>query len=155
MENGQNQNKKILEAWIQKNIPRLYNYCFHLTLQEEPAISLCRASFSKVIPSILKNPENPASLAILYREITKIWIKNEKTEAPPIPGTQEFQDLLVALGKLEPEEKALIILKDMENCSYEEIQSIVDKPIKTLQDKLTTARDKLRTLHHRIEGKLF
>jgi len=57
MENGQNQNKEILEAWIQQNLPRLYNYCFHLTLQEEPAVALCQTSFSKVIPAILGFPE--------------------------------------------------------------------------------------------------
>jgi RNA polymerase sigma-70 factor (ECF subfamily) len=71
----------------------------------------------------------------------------QETEADPADAAgqrMDYQRLLQALGQLEPEFRAVIILRDVEECDYEEIAQILDVPLGTIKSRLFRARAALR-----------
>jgi RNA polymerase sigma-70 factor (ECF subfamily) len=56
--------------------------------------------------------------------------------------------VLAALGRLSPEHRAILILKDLEEQKYEDIAAILDIPIGTVRSRLHRARLELRDLLH-------
>lgn len=54
--------------------------------------------------------------------------------------------LTMALDELRPEYKAIIILRDIEECSYEEIGEILNLSIGTVKSRLSRARNSLRKI---------
>ncbi len=58
--------------------------------------------------------------------------------------SEEQNRLQAALSQLEPEERALLLWKDMERCSYEEIGKFLTIPVGTVKSRLARARMKLQ-----------
>ncbi|MBS0261578.1 MAG: sigma-70 family RNA polymerase sigma factor [Planctomycetes bacterium] len=59
--------------------------------------------------------------------------------------TNETQDAVrAALGELAEEQRTVLVLKEMENLSYEEIAEIVGCPIGTVRSRIHRARSELR-----------
>ena len=114
---------------------------------------------------------------VLYRTFVKHWRKekrspfsvesgdedrNIKHEAHDYvaceqPGPEEqisnenLQDTLVlALSKLNDEQRVLVIMHDVEGYTLQELQQIMDVPLGTLKSRLHRARNKLQSiLEHR------
>jgi len=61
--------------------------------------------------------------------------------------------LMKALELLGPEEKFIVILRDIEQKSYEEISKIMDLKVGTVKSRLARARDHLRELFERRREK--
>jgi RNA polymerase sigma-70 factor (ECF subfamily) len=49
-----------------------------------------------------------------------------------------------ALMELKPDYRALIVLKHVQDCNYEDIAAILECPVKTVKSRLFTARQALR-----------
>jgi RNA polymerase sigma-70 factor (ECF subfamily) len=56
----------------------------------------------------------------------------------------DHQRLLEALGSLDSEFRAVIVLRDVENCDYEQIAEIIQVPVGTIKSRLFRARAALR-----------
>jgi len=57
----------------------------------------------------------------------------------------EFNDQIQdSLMKLDPENRGLIVLKHLQNCSYQEMAYIMDIPEKTVKSRLYSARQLLK-----------
>jgi RNA polymerase sigma-70 factor (ECF subfamily) len=56
----------------------------------------------------------------------------------------DHQHVLAALTTIEPEHRAMIILRDIEDCDYEQIAEIIQIPIGTVKSRLFRARAALR-----------
>jgi RNA polymerase sigma-70 factor, ECF subfamily len=65
--------------------------------------------------------------------------------------SEEDARLLAALGRLSPEHRAVLVLKDLEGQRYEDIAQVLDVPIGTVRSRLHRARMELRDLLHRPE----
>jgi RNA polymerase sigma-70 factor (ECF subfamily) len=86
------------------------------------------------------------------------WGLGEKNSAEPLdesafsqPGTalersEEDASLQIALNRLSPEHRAVLVLKDLEGQKYEDIAEILDVPIGTIRSRLHRARLELREL---------
>jgi len=59
--------------------------------------------------------------------------------------------VLAALGRLSPEHRAVLVLKDMDEQKYEDIAAVLDIPIGTVRSRLHRARLELRDLLHKEE----
>lgn len=55
------------------------------------------------------------------------------------------------LQKLDPEERAVVVLRDMEDKSYAEISQILGLPEGTIKSRLSRARERLRILFKSVE----
>ena len=70
-------------------------------------------------------------------------------EAPAdqsIEKAQELEALHRVLGQMKPDDRAVLILYEMEERSYEEIAGLLDVPVGTVRSRLARSRDKLREL---------
>ena len=65
---------------------------------------------------------------------------------PDVLAVQGQSDSVVqrALMTLKPEYRTVIVLKHLQDCSYEEIAQILDCAVKTVKSRLFTARQALR-----------
>ena len=57
-----------------------------------------------------------------------------------------LRDLDIALSKLSPEYREIILLAGLENLSYKEIAKITSLPLGTVMSRLSRAREKLRKM---------
>jgi RNA polymerase sigma-70 factor (ECF subfamily) len=60
--------------------------------------------------------------------------------------TLQLRDLRAALGRLQPEQRQVILLVGLEGMSYGEVASVVNVPIGTVRSRLSRGRDQLRRL---------
>jgi RNA polymerase sigma-70 factor (ECF subfamily) len=60
--------------------------------------------------------------------------------------TLQLRDLEAALGKLQPEQRQVILLVGLEGMSYEEVASVLNVPVGTVRSRLSRGRDELRRL---------
>lgn len=65
--------------------------------------------------------------------------------------SEEDAKLMAALGRLSPEHRVVLVLKDLEGQKYEDIAAVLDVPIGTVRSRLHRARLELRELLHRAE----
>jgi RNA polymerase sigma-70 factor (ECF subfamily) len=71
----------------------------------------------------------------------------QETELDPAEEASmrmDHQRILQALNELEPEFRAVIVLRDVENCDYEQIAEIIEVPVGTIKSRLFRARTALR-----------
>ena len=65
--------------------------------------------------------------------------------------TSDQQGLVqAALAALEPQERAIVVLRDMDDRSYEEIAALLEVPLGTVKSRLARSRERLR---HILEAK--
>jgi RNA polymerase sigma-70 factor (ECF subfamily) len=57
----------------------------------------------------------------------------------------DHQRLVEAMADLDPSDRALLILRDVEECSYEHISEIMEAPLGTVKSRLFRARLALRS----------
>jgi len=69
--------------------------------------------------------------------------------APDAPLDQSLEDrerqaaAQAALAALKPDDRAILVMREMEDRSYEEISELLDIPIGTVRSRLARAREKL------------
>ena len=71
----------------------------------------------------------------------------QETEDDPALSAErrlEFERLMEALAALDPEFKAVIVLRDVEECDYDQIAAILEVPVGTVKSRLFRARLALR-----------
>jgi RNA polymerase sigma-70 factor, ECF subfamily len=58
----------------------------------------------------------------------------------------QLRDLEAALGKLQSEQRQVILLVGLEGMSYEEVANVLNVPVGTVRSRLSRGRDQLRRL---------
>ncbi len=64
-------------------------------------------------------------------------------------STELSREIQSALMSMEPNQRAVIVLRHFHHCSYYDIGQILDIPEKTVKSRLFTARNQLREVLHR------
>ncbi len=75
----------------------------------------------------------------------------ERSQEDSLQKVQELEALHGALKEMKPPDRAILVLYEMEERSYEEIAGLLDVPIGTVRSRLARSREKLRDL---LETKL-
>jgi RNA polymerase sigma-70 factor (ECF subfamily) len=71
----------------------------------------------------------------------------QKTEDDPALSAErrmEYERLMAALATLDPEFRAVIVLRDVEECDYDQVAAILEVPVGTIKSRLFRARIALR-----------
>jgi RNA polymerase sigma-70 factor, ECF subfamily len=63
------------------------------------------------------------------------------------------QLVMRALADLDPQDRAILVMRDIDQMDYSEIASVIDVPMGTLKSKLFRARQALRQRFEQLEGK--
>lgn len=92
----------------------------------------------------------------IWKMLSLDWGGNDGDREPlqvksPEPAADEAMEKLdekaaleKALAELDPEDRALIVLREIEGLSYHEIADITEKPLGTVKSGISRARESLR-----------
>jgi RNA polymerase sigma-70 factor (ECF subfamily) len=122
----------------------LYTWLFRIAVNL--SISHRRSRSYRDAVSLDAEPEDPAGnvnrqAAGLRKQLS------QDTETDPALLAQihlEHERVLAALQQLEPDFRAIIVLRDVEDCDYEQIAAILEIPVGTVKSRLFRARSALR-----------
>lgn len=151
---------------------RLYNTVFRLVDNGEDALDVVQEAFLNAYQSLNSFKGDSLFFTWLYRIAvnTAISLKRKKRvlarigdrngEFPTEPAdpsdlsrpghaleqAEEEQKLHRALGRLSPEHRTVLVMKELEGQKYEEMAEILQVPIGTIRSRLHRARLELREL---------
>lgn len=148
---------------LEVEIPRLRRYARALTRDMTRADDLVQSCLTRAVAkqhlwqpgtdlrawlfTILHN-QHVNDVRRSVREASSI----ELSEAPQLTvqsnvmASLELRDLETALGKLQPEQREVILLVGLEGMSYEEVAAVLEIPVGTVRSRLSRGRDQLRQL---------
>ena len=70
----------------------------------------------------------------------------EPAAGQDLEKSEELKALHAALAKMKPDDRAVLVLFEMEERSYEEMAAMLEVPIGTIRSRLARSREKLREL---------
>jgi RNA polymerase sigma-70 factor (ECF subfamily) len=133
---------------------RLFKFCFLLSRNREVAEDLCQETLIKALQNIhsLKNPDT--FIGWVYRIARNVFTdlkrkpghQDETLEGLSLPaaGSADLDVVMNVqkiLAKFEPEERLLLLLVELEGCSYKEAGEILE-----------LSEDAVRSKLHRLRG---
>lgn len=162
-----------LETAVEQYGKATYNFALRLTHNEADARDLTQEAFIRVYRAWRSFKPGTSFLSWIYRIVTNLHrdelrrrkgryqeeIPNDNepqgygTERPlavtPIDEYVEAQlsePVSKALAALSPDQRQIVVLADIEECSYQEISEIVGCSIGTVRSRLHRARGQLKKL---------
>lgn len=154
-------NCKIIEKLIDEYKDLIFNLLYRMTYNYDDALDLVQETFIQAYKS-LPNFRYEASLKTWIYKIAfnlalrhnKKWkffkiinfgkknklISNCKNPEDSLSEHQLSEYIQSAINKLPPDQKAIILLREIDELSYEEIAEIMNIPIGTVKSRLSRAR---------------
>jgi RNA polymerase sigma-70 factor, ECF subfamily len=144
---------------------------------QDDAIELAQETFVRAYENLAKFESRSSFSTWLYRIAANLAIDFRRREGRhlvlrgedaenefqrlPSPRGDSFQEtargelnrrINGALGELTPEHRAVILLREVEGLSYDEISDVLDVPRGTVMSRLHYARGRLRTILKDLGG---
>jgi RNA polymerase sigma-70 factor, ECF subfamily len=160
------------EELVRRNEDRIYNLCRYMLHDVSDAQDAAQDTFIKAYKS-LKEFRPGASLSTwLYRIAVNTCLDHQKkSRHDPLSGEVLSEELLSsdlspedkyqakktteaiqsALQKLPEKLRSAIVLREIEELTYEEIALVLDTSVGTVKSRISRAREELRAIFH---GKL-
>ncbi|MCB4791783.1 MAG: RNA polymerase sigma factor [Elusimicrobia bacterium] len=178
-------NTEMFKEIVRKHAAMVYSVCYRLMGNEHDASDLAQEVFLSALKSIKDFKNRSLISTWLYsiavnkginlcnrRKKVKFYSIDTKTDASEnmtqrnlgdlntdvenIVHNKNMKDILEKqLSKLNPEKRAIIVLRYIEDKSYEEIAEICDCPIGTVGSRLARALDELRENLKEIFGERY
>ena len=166
-------NEELFEKEFFPQMDALYNFAFHLTLNEEDAHDLVQDTFLKAYRFIESYETGTNAKAWLFKILKNSFI-NEYRRKVRSPNEVDYEDFVAyqdgedaggvgeldlrddlfkgllgdevtgALNDLPIDFRTVILLADVEGFSYEEIAKIIDIPVGTVRSRLHRARNLMK-----------
>lgn len=165
-----------LERAIEQYGKATYNFAYRLTRNEADARDLTQEAFIRVYRAWRSFKPGTSFLSWIYRIVTNLYrdeLRRQKgryqEEIPEDNAPQEYrgerplaiapideyveghlsEPVSKALEALSADQRQIVVLADVEECSYQEIAEIVGCSIGTVRSRLHRARGQLRKLVQR------
>lgn len=151
-----------LERAIQQYGKATYNFAYRLTGNDADASDLTQDAFIRVFRAWQSFKPGTSFLSWIYRIVTNLYrdeLRRRKgrfyQEEIPERAVAPIEDYVEAhlsepvskaLAGLSPEQRKIVLLADVEGCSYQEIGQIVGCSVGTVRSRLHRARGQLRKL---------
>jgi RNA polymerase sigma-70 factor (ECF subfamily) len=84
------------------------------------------------------------SVEYFYRESGSEPVDRNMTPEESSEREEQVSLLRAAIDQLNEEHRMVIVLRELEDCSYEDISEILDVPVGTIRSRLHRARSQLR-----------
>lgn len=166
---------RAFEALVQEHQHRVFEFCYRMLNDREEALDVAQDVFFSVHQN-LRSFRRDAKLSTWILRISKNHCLNRlkylarrgarrrddlnqvdearlaaAMDAPPSPeqplvAEVEKSQVQAAIAKLETDQRILVLLRDIEGLSYEEIVKITELPIGTVKSRLHRARERLAEL---------
>jgi RNA polymerase sigma-70 factor (ECF subfamily) len=168
--------RAFIESALDRYGKATYSYALRLTRNEADAWDLTQEAFLRAMRAWTSFRPGTSFLSWIYRIVTNLYrdeLRRRKgrymEELPADNAPQEFggekplatdpigrymeeqlsSPVERALAQLSPDQRAVVILADIEEYSYQEIAEIVGCSIGTVRSRLHRARNQLRKLIER------
>lgn len=154
--------RAFLEDAIERYGKATYNFAYRLAGNEADASDLTQEAFIRVYRAWQSFKPGTSFLSWIYRIVTNLHrdeLRRRKgryhEEIPPPPPVQPIEEYVEgylsepvskALADLPPQQREIVLLADVEECSYQEIGRIVGCTVGTVRSRLHRARGQLRKL---------
>ncbi|MHB8703972.1 MAG: sigma-70 family RNA polymerase sigma factor [Candidatus Tyrphobacter sp.] len=165
--------RAFLERAMEQYGKATYNFAYRLTRNDSDAADLTQEAFIRVYRAWRSFVPGTAFLSWIYRIVTNLYrdeLRRQKgryqEEIPEDNAPQAFggsrplavepideylerqmsEPVAKALEALTPDQRAVLVLADIEEYSYQEIAEIVGCSIGTVRSRLHRARNQLRRL---------
>ncbi len=110
------------------------------------------ANFSTWLYRIALNHATTRRKSLNTRQQRSVPMENSEPASDPNPGPPESmekkeirQRVQQALNRLEPDDAAVILLRDLQDVPYEEVARVLEVPIGTVKSRLHRARQALKS----------
>ena len=150
----------------------LYGYAMVLTRNHADAEDLVQETYVRAIPAMCRLRPESNTKAWLFKILRNIWLnqlRKRRSDPPMVPtdeesgsldnlvnpgkssyeiyaGEVEKRRVRAAIQELPMEYREIILLREFEELSYQEIASLLACPQGTVMSRLARARSKLRAL---------
>jgi RNA polymerase sigma-70 factor, ECF subfamily len=149
-----------LEHAINQYGKATYNFAYRLTGNAADASDLTQEAFIRVFRAWQSFKPGTSFLSWIYRIVTNLhrdelrrrkgrYQEESEVAIQPIEEYVEShlsEPVSKALADLNPDQRQIVLLADVEECSYEEIGKIVGCSVGTVRSRLHRARGQLRKL---------
>jgi RNA polymerase sigma-70 factor (ECF subfamily) len=150
-----------------EHIDGLYSYALVLTHNHAEAEDLVQETYVRAIPAVGRLRPESNIKAWLFKILRNVWFNQlrKRRSDPELeggsvdnlvnPGKDSFEiyagqvdvrRVRAAIDQLSLEFREVILLREFEELSYQEIASLLDCPPGTVMSRLARARSKLRVL---------
>ena len=167
------------EAVAREQAPALFRVALRLTRRREDAEDLVQETLVRALPHLRRFEGRSSLATYLFRALGNLWKNRLRARSrsrvvawlrrgpledgpaepdPPDPRPLPLERLAAedraaevrrAVGRLEPERRLTLLLREVEEMSYEEIAEVTGVPVGTVRSRLARAREELRRL---LEG---
>lgn len=164
-------NLEAFEQLILQYEKRIYNYCYRMTNSQEDAEDLAQEIFIKVYKNLKSFKGNSKFSTWIYRiayntcidkyrkkEVATVSLtlnsdeEEKEIDLPsndPLPeerivSREEYDVVCECISELKPEYKNAVILRDIQNYTYDEIAEILNIPLGTVKSHISRGRAALR-----------
>ena len=157
---------------LSEHIDGLYSYALVLSRNRVDAEDLVQETYVRAVPVVRRLRKESNVKSWMFTILRNIWLNQlrQPRVAVPMPGTEidqflpelnapgakDPQSLLLtsrdqdqvrqAISRLSLESREIILLREFEDLSYQEIAGVLKCPIGTVMSRLRRARSKLREL---------
>ncbi|MFZ0033319.1 MAG: sigma-70 family RNA polymerase sigma factor [Candidatus Cybelea sp.] len=149
-----------LEHAINRYGKATYNFAYRLTGNTADASDLTQEAFIRVFRAWQSFKPGTSFLSWIYRIVTNLHRdelrrrkgRYQEESEPAVHPIEEYveghlsEPVSKALADLTPDQRQIVLLADVEECSYEEIGKIVGCSVGTVRSRLHRARGQLRKL---------
>jgi RNA polymerase sigma-70 factor (ECF subfamily) len=155
-----------------EHIDGLYSYALALTRNRSDAEDLVQETYVRAIPALGRLREDSNIKSWLFTILRNIWLNqlrqprvtlqmpgSDIDQYPVEPSAGAFRDphsefvskidreqVQQAIQQLPIDAREIIVLREFEELSYQEIAKVLDCPLGTVMSRLGRARSKLRAL---------
>jgi RNA polymerase sigma-70 factor (ECF subfamily) len=161
-----------VQGMLLENIDGLYSYALILTRNHAEAEDLVQETYLRAIQAMGRLRAGSNMKGWLFTILRNIWFNQLRKwrNGPPMIGIEvgdgvadsiaepskdshdlyvskvEAEQVRAAIQELPLDFREIILLREYEELSYQEIASILNRPVGTVMSRLGRARAKLRTL---------
>lgn len=118
----------------------LYTWVFRITTNQ--ALSHCRkVKLRRTVPLARHDPDEPKP-----HGVPEPCAGPDSDPADAVEIKLDHQRVIAAMAGLPVDYRTLLVLRDVEECGYDQIAKITDLPVGTVKSRLFRARQALRSL---------
>ncbi|GMV24990.1 MAG: RNA polymerase sigma24 factor [Phycisphaerae bacterium] len=159
----------------------VYNLCFKLVGNRDLAEDLAQDTLVKIVQHVQRFDGRAKFSTWLYRITMNVCLSRLRAEKvrrhsslddqpyegapaagsglagrePDAPSsvqwTEQHRNVLAALASLEPEQRAILVLRDTRDLDYDQIAEVLEVPVGTVKSRLFRARAALREALEELE----
>jgi RNA polymerase sigma-70 factor, ECF subfamily len=165
VEKAKQGDRAAIDRLVAKHWPRLLNMVYHLVGHREDAEDLAQETFAKALQRLDSFQGRSQFFTWLYRIATNLAISQRRrrrvetvrpregldldqqrsgdAEVAPVnrlADAEQIDRLRASIARLDPERRAVLVLRDVDGLDYEQIAEILQIPAGTVRSRLHRAR---------------